>query len=44
MKLSSELETLIRDTLAPLHPEKVILFGSYAWDSRRRTAISISMS
>ena len=31
MKLSSDLETLIRDALAPLHPEKVILFGSYAW-------------
>jgi uncharacterized protein len=31
MKLSEELETRIRDALAPLHPEKVILFGSYAW-------------
>ncbi len=30
-KLSHELETRIRDALAPLHPEKVILFGSYAW-------------
>ena len=31
IKLSDELETQIRDALAPLHPEKVILFGSYAW-------------
>ena len=31
MKLSEELETRIRAALAPLHPEKVILFGSYAW-------------
>ena len=31
MKLSEELEARIRDALAPLHPEKVILFGSYAW-------------
>jgi len=31
LKLSDELETRIRDALAPLHPEKVILFGSYAW-------------
>ena len=31
MKLSDELEARIRDALAPLHPEKVILFGSYAW-------------
>jgi predicted nucleotidyltransferase len=31
MKLSDELETRIRDALAPLHPEAVILFGSYAW-------------
>jgi len=31
MKLSRELEARIRDALAPLHPEKVILFGSYAW-------------
>jgi predicted nucleotidyltransferase len=31
MKLSGELEARIRDALAPLHPEKVILFGSYAW-------------
>jgi predicted nucleotidyltransferase len=31
MKLSDELATRIWDALAPLHPEKVILFGSYAW-------------
>jgi len=31
IKLSDELEARIRDALAPLHPEKVILFGSYAW-------------
>jgi predicted nucleotidyltransferase len=31
VRLSDELETRIRDALAPLHPEKVILFGSYAW-------------
>ena len=31
MMLLGELETRIRDALAPLHPEKVILFGSYAW-------------
>ena len=31
MKLSKELERRIRDALAPLHPEKVILFGSRAW-------------
>jgi hypothetical protein len=30
-RLSDELETRIRDALAPLHPEVVILFGSYAW-------------
>jgi uncharacterized protein len=30
-KLSPELEARIRDALAPLRPEKVILFGSYAW-------------
>ncbi len=30
-KLSHELETQIKDALAPLHPERVILFGSYAW-------------
>ena len=31
IRLSDELEMRIRDALAPLHPEKVILFGSYAW-------------
>jgi predicted nucleotidyltransferase len=31
LRLSDELEMRIRDALAPLHPEKVILFGSYAW-------------
>ena len=31
MKLPDELETRIRDALEPLHPEKVILFGSRAW-------------
>jgi predicted nucleotidyltransferase len=31
IKLSDELETRIKDALAPLHPEKVILFGSWAW-------------
>ncbi len=30
-KLSGELETRIKDALTPLHPEHVILFGSYAW-------------
>lgn len=30
-KLSDQLETRIRGALAPLHPEAVILFGSYAW-------------
>jgi predicted nucleotidyltransferase len=25
------LQTRIRDALTPLHPEKVILLGSYAW-------------
>ncbi len=30
-KLSDELTTRIKDALAPLCPEKVILFGSYAW-------------
>ncbi|OHB66137.1 MAG: DNA polymerase subunit beta [Planctomycetes bacterium RBG_13_62_9] len=30
-KLSDGLETRIKDALTPLHPEKVILFGSYAW-------------
>jgi predicted nucleotidyltransferase len=31
VRLSDELETRIKDALASLHPEKVILFGSYAW-------------
>ena len=31
IRLSDELETRIRDALAPLYPEKVIPFGSYAW-------------
>jgi predicted nucleotidyltransferase len=31
VKLSDKLETRIKDALAPLNPEKVILFGSYAW-------------
>lgn len=31
IKLSDELESRIKEALAPLHPEKVILFGSYAW-------------
>ena len=31
MKLPDELKTRIRDALEPLHPEKVILFGSRAW-------------
>ena len=31
IRLSGELETRIRDALTPLRPEKVILFGSYAW-------------
>lgn len=30
-KLSDGLETQIKDALAPLCPEAVILFGSYAW-------------
>jgi hypothetical protein len=30
MKLSDELEARIRDALAPLHPEKVILCSSFA--------------
>jgi len=29
--LSGEMERRIRDALTPLRPEKVILFGSYAW-------------
>ncbi len=31
IRLSGELEMRIRDALMPLRPEKVILFGSYAW-------------
>ena len=31
IKLSDQLATRIRDALAPLRPEKVILFGSHAW-------------
>jgi predicted nucleotidyltransferase len=31
MKLSDELRDRISAALKPLHPEKVILFGSYAW-------------
>ncbi len=31
IRLSDELETQIQDALRPLRPEKVILFGSYAW-------------
>ena len=31
IKLSDELETRLKDALAPLCPEKVILFGSWAW-------------
>ncbi len=31
MKLSDELRNQISESLQPLHPEKVILFGSYAW-------------
>jgi predicted nucleotidyltransferase len=30
-KLSDELRNRICEALKPLHPEKVILFGSYAW-------------
>ncbi|NLH43564.1 MAG: nucleotidyltransferase domain-containing protein [Planctomycetes bacterium] len=30
-KLSDRLERQIKDALAPLSPEAVILFGSYAW-------------
>lgn len=29
--LSNELRKQISETLKPLHPDKVILFGSYAW-------------
>ncbi len=31
MKLSDGLRSEICESLKPLHPEKVILFGSYAW-------------
>jgi predicted nucleotidyltransferase len=31
IKLPKELEMRIRDALAPLDPEKIILFGSRAW-------------
>ena len=31
MKLTSELREQIKEALRPLHPERVILFGSYAW-------------
>jgi predicted nucleotidyltransferase len=31
MKLSDELRDRISEALKPLQPEKVILFGSYAW-------------
>jgi predicted nucleotidyltransferase len=31
IKLSDELVEQITAALQPLHPEKVILFGSYAW-------------
>jgi predicted nucleotidyltransferase len=31
MKLSDELRVKISEALKPLNPEKVILFGSYAW-------------
>jgi predicted nucleotidyltransferase len=31
MKLSDELRSQISEALKPVHPEKVILFGSYAW-------------
>jgi len=30
MELSDEVRDQIRDSLKPLHPEKVIVFGSYA--------------
>ena len=30
-QLSDELRNQISEALKPLHPEKVILFGSYAW-------------
>jgi predicted nucleotidyltransferase len=31
IRLSPKLQTRIKDALTPLRPEKVILFGSYAW-------------
>jgi predicted nucleotidyltransferase len=31
VKLSDKLATQIMDALKPLRPEKVIVFGSYAW-------------
>ena len=31
IELSDELTTRIKDALTPLCPDKVILFGSYAW-------------
>jgi predicted nucleotidyltransferase len=31
MKLSDKLRDRISEAPKPLHPEKVILFGSYAW-------------
>lgn len=34
-KLSDELRDRISAALKPLHPEKVILFGSYAWGQPR---------
>ena len=36
MGLSDELRRQIRDSLAPLHPEKVILFGSHAQGEANR--------
>jgi predicted nucleotidyltransferase len=30
-KLPDELRSQISESLKPVHPEKVILFGSYAW-------------
>jgi uncharacterized protein len=34
-ELSDELRNQISEALKPLHPEKVILFGSYAWGQPR---------
>ncbi len=31
MKLPDELRNQISEALRPAHPEKVVLFGSYAW-------------